>query len=99
MYDRRMWDGRPEDPQRSGWHWIEDGDGLRPLLWRGEDWPERQDRGEWQDGFGVLSTRDLSRGRYHGPIATPLGFDPVVHSTERIGSWRYLQTVWSRLRY
>ena len=72
MYDLKAWDGCPEHPETSGWHWIEDADGLRPLLWRGADWPERLDRGEWQDGFAVLSARDLSRGRYHGPVAMTL---------------------------
>ena len=71
MYDLGVWDGYPDDPQRSDWHWIEDADGLRPLLWRGDDWPEEVDRGEWQDGFAVLSVRDVSRGRYHGPVAMP----------------------------
>ena len=73
MQDKTAWDGRPSDPDRSGWHWVEDADGLRPLLWRGADWPERMDRGEWQDGYAVLSPRDLSRGRYHGPVAMPPG--------------------------
>ena len=71
MRDLEAWDGCPADPERSGWHWIEDADGFRPLLWRGGDWPERADRGEWQDGYAVLSARDLSRGRYHGPVAMP----------------------------
>lgn len=65
------WDGRPADPDKSGWHWVEDADGLRPLLWRGDDWPERSDRGGWQDGPAALSPRDLRRGRYHGPVAMP----------------------------
>ena len=69
MRDFEAWDGRPDDPERSGWHWVEDADGLRPLLWRGDDWPERMDRSEWQDGYAVLSARDLSRGHYHGPVA------------------------------
>lgn len=69
MHDFRDWDGYPDNCRISGWHWIEDADGLRPLLWRGEDWPEREDRGEWQDGFTVLSVADLSRGRYYGPVA------------------------------
>ena len=68
MQDHKPWDGCPDASEKSGWHWIEDGDGLRPLLWRGQDWPDRIDRGEWQDGYAVLSARDLSRGRYHGPI-------------------------------
>ncbi len=71
MHDLSAWDGHPADPERSGWHWIEDADGIRPLLWRGDDWPEQVDRGEWQDGFAVLSIQDLSRGRYHGPVAMP----------------------------
>lgn len=69
MRDLEAWDGRPDNPEKSGWHWIEDADGLRPLLWRGDDWPERADRSEWQDGCAVLSARDLSRGKYHGPLA------------------------------
>ncbi len=71
MHDLATWDGIPDDPEVSAWHWIEDADGLRPLLWRGQDWPDKVDRGEWQDGYAVLSTRDLSRGRYHGPVALP----------------------------
>ena len=71
MYDTGIWDGYPDDPEKSDWHWVEDADGLRPLLWRGDDWPEEVDRGEWQDGFAVLSVRDVSRGRYHGPVAMP----------------------------
>lgn len=71
MHDLATWDGIPDDPEMSAWHWIEDADGLRPLLWRGQDWPDKVDRGEWQDGYAVLSARDLSRGRYHGPVALP----------------------------
>lgn len=69
MRDLEAWDGYPDNPERTGWHWIEDADGLRPLLWRGDDWPERIDRGEWQDGYAVLSARDLSCWYYHGPVA------------------------------
>lgn len=69
MRDLKAWDGCPEHPEKSGWHWIEDADGLRPLLWRGDDWPEPVDRSEWRDGCAVLSPRDLSRGFYHGPVA------------------------------
>ena len=68
MHDLKTWDGCPDASEISGWHWIEDGDGLRPLLWRGEDWPDPIDRGEWQDGYAVLSADDLSHGRYHGPV-------------------------------
>ena len=69
MRDLEAWDGRPACPEKSGWHWIEDADGLRPLLWRGGDWPERLNGGEWRDGYAVLSACDLSRGCYHGPVA------------------------------
>ena len=62
MCDLKAWNGCPEHPERSGWHWIEDADGLRLLLWRGDDWPERMDRGEWQDGYAVLSARDRAVG-------------------------------------
>ena len=69
MHNLKAWDGRPERPEKSGWHWIEDADGLRPLLWRGDDWSGHVGRGGWQDGHAVLSARDLSRGCYHGPVA------------------------------
>ncbi len=65
------WDGRPNDAERTAWHWIEDSDGLRPLLWRGNDWPDQMDRDEWQDGFALLSAHDLRRARYHGPVVVP----------------------------
>ena len=68
---QRKWDGRPDAPQHSAWHWIEDGDGLRPVLWHGEDWPDPLNRGVWQDGFASLSPGDLGRARYHGSLAMP----------------------------
>jgi hypothetical protein len=44
---------------------------LRPLLWRGDDWPEAVDRREWQDG-GVICVPAALRGdRYFGPVAMP----------------------------
>lgn len=76
---RSFWDGRPDSPERSGWHWIEDGDGVRPMLWRGDDWPESLDRGEWQDGFITLTPIDLSRGFYHGPVAMPVEVAALFH--------------------
>ncbi len=69
---RRKWDGRPDAPERSAWHWIEDGDGLRPVLWHGEDWPTPS-RGVWQDGVALLSPDDLSRAHYYGPLTRPAG--------------------------
>ncbi|SUE62691.1 hypothetical protein [Roseomonas gilardii] len=65
------WNGIPDDPKESGWHWVEDGDGLRPLMWRGEDWPDAVDRLGWRDGFAVLSPEDLHHARYHGRVAMP----------------------------
>lgn len=90
MQALREWDGRPDNPDRSGWHWIEDADGLQPLLWRGDDWPERVDRGEWQDGYAVLSAHDLSRGYYYGPVALPDRFMP----SQVAPAW---WLIWSRL--
>ncbi len=62
------WNGTPPAPERSGWHWLEDGDGLRPLLWRGGDWSEPMDRDSWKDGFALLAPRDLRGASYHGPV-------------------------------
>lgn len=83
---RRTWDGRPDAPQCSAWHWIEDGDGLRPVLWHGEDWPDPLSRGVWQDGFASLSPGDLGRAHYHGPLAMPAGIAPSRRSPTDQGS-------------
>lgn len=66
-----LWNGLPDSPERSDWHWIEDGDGLRPLLWRGQDWPEPADRMSWRDGFAMLLPEDLRHGTYHGRLIMP----------------------------
>ena len=84
--EQRAWDGRPDIPQRSAWHWIEDGDGLRPVLWHGEDWPDPLSRGVWQDGSASLSPGDLGRARYHGPLAMPAGIAPSRRSPTDQGS-------------
>jgi len=66
-----FWDGWPAKPEVSGWHWVEDASGLRPLLWRGEDWPEAVDRLEWQDGVVICAPADLRGDHYFGPVAMP----------------------------
>jgi hypothetical protein len=65
------WNGVPVRPDISGWHWVEDADGLRPWLWRGDDWPEAVDRREWQDGVVSGAPADLRGDRYFGPVAMP----------------------------
>ncbi|MGK7871715.1 hypothetical protein [Falsiroseomonas sp. E2-1-a20] len=65
------WNGWPTTPETSGWHWVEDAAGLRPLLWRGDDWPEAIDRREWQDGVVICVPADLRGDRYFGPVAMP----------------------------
>jgi hypothetical protein len=69
MSDR--WNGISLRPETSGWHWVEDADGLRPLLWRGDDWPEAVDRREWQGGVVICVPADLRGGRYFDPVAMP----------------------------
>lgn len=66
-----QWDGIPASPERSGWHWVEDSAGLRPLLWRGDDWPEPVDQYEWEEGVVVCSPADLKGARYFGPVSLP----------------------------
>ena len=56
------------------------------LLWRGEDWPEPLDRGEWQDGHAVLGPHDLRRGRYHGPLAMPSGVAALFRLNMLVGA-------------
>ena len=69
MNSLRVWDGYPDEPEKSGWHWIDDADGLRPLFWYGKDWPEPKDRNTWRDGHASLDAPDLRPGHYHGPVA------------------------------
>ena len=88
MSDR--WNGVPSQASASGWHWVEDATGLRPLLWRGDDWPDQTDRHEWEDGVVVCSPHDLRGSRYFGPVTMPAavaerfqqsrlgGFSPVA---------------------
>lgn len=65
------WNGVPDKPECSGWHWVEDATGLRPLLWRGDDWPEKADCREWQDGTIICSPSDMCGDRYFGPVTMP----------------------------
>lgn len=66
-----QWDGVPSQPERSAWHWIEDASGLRPLLWRGDDWPDAVDRREWEDGIVVCTPEDMRDASYFGLVAMP----------------------------
>lgn len=66
-----VWNGVPAQPERSGWHWVEDASGLRPLLWRGDDWPEPVDRREWEEGVVVCAPEDMRGASYFGPVAMP----------------------------
>ncbi|WP_043361025.1 hypothetical protein [Belnapia sp. F-4-1] len=66
-----QWDGIPSQPERSSWHWVEDASGLRPLLWRGDDWPDALDRREWEDGVVVCAPEDMREAIYFGPVAMP----------------------------
>ncbi|MDB5371710.1 MAG: hypothetical protein JWP04_352 [Belnapia sp.] len=68
---RSLWNGVPNCPERSGWHWVEDATGLRPLLWRGDDWPDAIDRREWEDGIVVCSAEDMRGSDYCGPVVMP----------------------------
>ena len=78
------WDGWPSLQQESGWHWVEDDEGLRPLLWRGEDWPDAVDRQGWQDGYALLAPSDLYGARYWGPVQLPTGASEQLRRTLRL---------------
>jgi hypothetical protein len=75
------WDGVPARPELSGWHWVEDATGLRPLLWRGGDWPESVDRFEWEDGVVVCSAADMRGSQYFGLVAMPDAATDVFRRT------------------
>jgi hypothetical protein len=66
-----QWDGIPPQPECSAWHWVEDATGLRPLLWRGDDWPDAVDRREWEDGVVVCAPDDMREATYFGPVTMP----------------------------
>jgi hypothetical protein len=77
------WDGVPVRAEASGWHWVEDAAGLRPLLWRGDDWPEPLDRREWQDGVVICAPADMCGERYFGPVAMPEDVARRFHAVQR----------------
>lgn len=80
----QAWTGWPSRSEESSWHWLEDVDGLRPLLWRGGDWPDAVDRHSWQDGYAVLAPSDLHGARYWGPAHLPPGAAARLRRTLRL---------------
>ena len=63
------WDGRPQNPERDGWHWVMVAHGIGhpfPMMWGA-------DGAMWDAGdAGWVLAEDLaSRWRYLGPCLTP----------------------------
>jgi hypothetical protein len=69
--DTKPWDGRPENPERDGWHWVETagGDAL-PYEWRTAGECER---GRWPARwiFDIEAEIDPRTCRYLGPCLLP----------------------------
>ncbi len=80
------WDGRPESPERDGWHWLHHPEDLRPMVtpWNAElqGWPS----GALHSPQGVV---DLGF-RYLGPCLTPAEVAAALAQAERRGMDRAL---------
>lgn len=85
----KQWDGRPENPERDGWHFLrhihQPADDL-PLvrLWEadGTEWPDYD-----YDLAGVAA-----RYRYLGPCLTPAEVEARVAAAQREGIEQALET-------
>lgn len=64
------WDGRPQNPERDGWHWVGTGELTAcPLEWQPSD--EGRD-GRWADNAGNhWSRHQVAAWGYLGPCLTP----------------------------
>lgn len=63
------WDGRPANPERDGWHWVQIIHGIshpRPRLW----W-SKIDRWELSDGTLISPSEFAERWRCIGPCVAP----------------------------
>lgn len=82
------WDGRPENPERAGWHWIADKQGrVLPMDWNGHDPGARH---HWIYGWrGWTAAEMVALGRcYLGPCRTPAEVAEMVAAAERRGMER-----------
>ena len=76
------WDGRPENPERDGWHWImTTGGKTHACFWYANLWTTPV-------GDGALSPEDVSNWRYLGPVLTPAEIAAQVEAAERRGMER-----------
>lgn len=60
------WDGRPENPERDGWHWLQDANGD---LWCWRWYPSHQ--WFWAGNRTVRPREATTEYRYLGPCITP----------------------------
>ena len=76
------WDGRPQDPDRDGWHWVQPTGGEPfPAEWRtaGECV-----RGRWGEGWVVGPDEyDPAQCAYLGPCHTPAELAALVEAARR----------------
>lgn len=65
------WDGRPENPERDGWHWVAwAGTDAEPSFWTPHGPEKRGECWNWDDdwmGPGWV----CANATYHGPCLTP----------------------------
>jgi hypothetical protein len=74
-----QWDGRPQNPERDGWHWLTRAeDGLTiPKRWDAE-------MGAWEDGIMLSPPTVIEWGvNYAGPCLTPAEVAAQVEAARR----------------
>lgn len=73
------WDGRPEHPERDGWHWLDE----HPHFWRanGSEWLTNHETLQTQTPFDVAS----EGWTYLGPCLTPADVAARIAEAEAAG--------------
>jgi hypothetical protein len=65
--ETKPWDGRPQNPERDGWHWVQNGNGIPSCQrWHSERWTVGSD-----PGWTASQVAALQRVRYLGPCLLP----------------------------
>ena len=74
------WDGRPQNPERDGWHWVGSTEAEKPvvLIWYA---PTQN----WVLGAIGLPPSSLAGAKYLGPCLTPAEVEARVAAARREG--------------
>lgn len=76
------WDGRPQNPERDGWHWLHHPEDLRPMVQ-----PWNAELGGWVSGALHSPQGVVDLGfRYLGPALLPTEVATQIEQARRQGA-------------